>query len=79
MVSEHRRLKFHDDLLASTFSISSAGNGISAISAGFLAQLAAGRLIIEFSSSILHFTVRTFPSLSQIDTAILDLFNLPSL
>lgn len=57
MVSEHRRLKFHDDLLASTFSISSAGNGISAISAGFLAQLAAGRLIFEFSSSLLHFTV----------------------
>lgn len=44
MVSEHRRQKFPDDLLASTFSVASAGNGLMAISAGFLSQMAADRL-----------------------------------
>lgn len=41
MVSEHRRRGFHEDMLASTFSIASAGNGMMAILAGFLAQIAA--------------------------------------
>lgn len=41
MVSEHRRRGFDESLLADTFSIASAGNGLMAISAGYLAQLAA--------------------------------------
>ena len=42
MVSEHRKRGFHEDLLASTFAISSWGNGMMAISAGVLAQIASG-------------------------------------
>lgn len=38
MVSEHRKRGFDDSLLASTFAISSWGNGFVAILAGFLAQ-----------------------------------------
>jgi len=41
MVSEHRKRGFDESLLASTFSIASWGNGVSAILAGFLAQIAA--------------------------------------
>ena len=41
MVTEHRRRGFHEDLLASTFSISSWGSAVSAIIAGFLAQVSA--------------------------------------
>ncbi len=41
MVSEHRRRGFSEDWLASTFSFSSAGNGIMAIGAGICAQIAA--------------------------------------
>lgn len=40
MVSEHRKRGFPEELLASTFAISSWGNGIVAIAAGILAQLA---------------------------------------
>lgn len=43
MVSEHRKRGFDDELLASTFSLASAGNGIVAILAGFVAQIAAGK------------------------------------
>lgn len=42
MVSEHRKLGFEEDLLASTFAISSWGNAFMAICAGFLAQAASG-------------------------------------
>jgi MFS transporter, MFS domain-containing protein family, molybdate-anion transporter len=56
MVSEHRRLQFHEDLLASTFSIASAGNGVMAISAGFLAQVAAGKLTIS-NRFVSHFLI----------------------
>jgi hypothetical protein len=42
MVSEHRKQGYAEELLASTFSIASAGNGLSAIFAGILAQRAAG-------------------------------------
>ena len=38
MVSEHRKLKFNEKLLSSTFAISSWGNGLVAILAGFIAQ-----------------------------------------
>ena len=41
MVTEHRRRGFPEELLASTFSICSWGNGVVAIVAGFLAQIAA--------------------------------------
>jgi hypothetical protein len=42
MVSEHRRQGFGEELLAGTFSVASAGNGIMAILAGLLAQRASG-------------------------------------
>lgn len=42
MVAEHRKRGFPEDWLASTFAISSWGNGLMAIMAGFLAQIAAG-------------------------------------
>lgn len=42
MVTEHRKRGFDESWLASTFSISSWGNGFGAILAGFLAQRAAG-------------------------------------
>lgn len=45
MVSEHHKKGFDESLLASTFSISSAGNGIMAILAGILAQRSSGKLI----------------------------------
>lgn len=38
MVAEHRKLGFKESLLASTFAISSWGNGLVAIGAGFIAQ-----------------------------------------
>ncbi|KAJ8612095.1 hypothetical protein CTAYLR_002422 [Chrysophaeum taylorii] len=41
MVSEHRRRGFDEEWLASTFSLAAAGNGIVAVIAGFLAQVAA--------------------------------------
>jgi hypothetical protein len=41
MVSEHRKKKFHESLLGSTFNISAWGNGLMAIGAGFLAQVSA--------------------------------------
>lgn len=41
MVTEHRRRGFHEDLLSSTFAISSWGSAVSAICAGFLAQVSA--------------------------------------
>lgn len=41
MVTEHRRRGFPEELLASTFGICSWGNGVVAIAAGLLAQLAA--------------------------------------
>ncbi|CAN0136093.1 unnamed protein product [Phaeothamnion confervicola] len=44
MVSEHRRRGFPEDWLASTFSFCTVGNGIVAIVAGVVAQLAADRL-----------------------------------
>jgi MFS family permease len=40
MVSEHRNRGFHENLLTSTFSLSSSGNGLVAIFAGMLAQVA---------------------------------------
>eukprot|EP01038_Epipyxis_sp_PR26KG_P004946 gene4946-6919_t len=40
MVSEHRKRGFDEELLSSTFSIASWGNGFMAIFAGFLAQFA---------------------------------------
>ncbi|KAJ1449697.1 hypothetical protein M885DRAFT_622331 [Pelagophyceae sp. CCMP2097] len=40
MVSEHRRRGFDENLLASTFSLSAAGNGVAAVAAGFVAQYA---------------------------------------
>jgi MFS family permease len=43
MVSEHRKQGFPEELLAGTFSIASAGNGLMAIIAGLLAQRAAGK------------------------------------
>jgi hypothetical protein len=42
MVSEHRKLKFSEELLSSTFSIASWGNGLMAILAGFVAQSVTG-------------------------------------
>jgi MFS family permease len=42
MVSEHRKQGFPEELLAGTFSVASAGNGLMAIIAGLLAQRAAG-------------------------------------
>ena len=42
MVSEHRKRGFPEHLLSSTFSAASWGNGITAIAAGFAAQLASG-------------------------------------
>ena len=42
MVSEHRKRGFDESWLASTFSISSWGNGFGAILAGLMAQVAAG-------------------------------------
>lgn len=42
MVSEHRKRGFSEELLSSTFAIASWGNGVTAIIAGFLAQVAAG-------------------------------------
>lgn len=42
MVSEHRKRGFEESWLASTFGISSWGNGFGAIVAGLLAQVAAG-------------------------------------
>lgn len=45
MVSEHRKRGFEESWLASTFSISSWGNGFGAILAGLLAQVAAGMII----------------------------------
>mmetsp|Transcript_17043 Transcript_17043/g.39894 ORF Transcript_17043/g.39894 Transcript_17043/m.39894 type:complete len:369 (+) Transcript_17043:74-1180(+) len=41
MVTEHRKRKFPDEWLASTYSYSSIGNGLVAILAGVLAQVAA--------------------------------------
>lgn len=41
MVSEHRKRGFHEDLLTSTFSISSWGNGLMAVMAGICAQVSA--------------------------------------
>ena len=40
MVSEHRKRKFPEHLLSSTFAICSWGNGLTAILAGFIAQAA---------------------------------------
>jgi MFS family permease len=40
MVSEHRKKGFPEELLSSTFAIASWGNGVMAIGAGFLAQVA---------------------------------------
>ena len=40
MVSEHRKRGFAEELLGSTFAIASWGNGVMAIGAGFLAQVA---------------------------------------
>jgi hypothetical protein len=42
MVSEHRKRGYDEELLAGTFSLASAGNGIAAITAGLCAQVAAG-------------------------------------
>ncbi|KAG5186125.1 hypothetical protein JKP88DRAFT_269617 [Tribonema minus] len=44
MVSEHRRMGFPEAWLASTFSLATVGNGIVAIIAGIMAQVAADRL-----------------------------------
>ncbi|KAG9415361.1 hypothetical protein AC1031_008803 [Aphanomyces cochlioides] len=41
MVTEHRRRKFHESLLPSTFALASEGNGLVAILAGLVAQVAA--------------------------------------
>ncbi|KAF0764180.1 hypothetical protein AaE_003109 [Aphanomyces astaci] len=41
MVSEHRRQRFPDELLASTFALAAEGNGLVAIVAGVVAQIAA--------------------------------------
>lgn len=53
MVTEHRKRGFDESWLASTFNISSWGNGFGAILAGFLAQGAAGniRLLSRWSCS----------------------------
>lgn len=48
MVSEHRKRGFDESWLASTFSISSWGNGFGAILAGLLAQVAAGIFVVLF-------------------------------
>lgn len=50
MVAEHRKRGFPESLLASTFSISSWGNGFVAIIAGFVAQYATGDLILPLSA-----------------------------
>lgn len=42
MVSEHRKRNFSESLLSSTFAITSWGNGLIAIGAGFLAQISSG-------------------------------------
>jgi len=42
MVAEHRKRKFPEELLSSTFAISSWGNGVVAIIGGILAQVVAG-------------------------------------
>ncbi len=42
VVSEHRKRGFPEHLLSSTFSAASWGNGITAIAAGFAAQVASG-------------------------------------
>ena len=52
MVSEHRKQGYSEDLLAGTFSISSAGNGLMAILAGLVAQRATGQyspLIVQYT------------------------------
>jgi hypothetical protein len=68
MVSEHRKQGYTEDLLAGTFSLSSAGNGLMAILAGLLAQRATGNysplVILSHCSSNLF---------DQILVAILDL------
>ena len=42
MVAEHRKQGFPEEWLTSTFGISSWANGLMAILAGFLAQIASG-------------------------------------
>ena len=59
MVSEHRKRGYPEELLASTFAISSWGNGIMAIIAGLLAQVSAGKIsytlvVIRDHELILH-------------------------
>jgi hypothetical protein len=72
MVSEHRKRGFSEDLLASTFAISSwgeiasfrfyfayyllftTGNGLMAIAAGFVAQVAAGEDVYLVEDASVH-------------------------
>lgn len=49
MVSEHQKKKFPEELLNDTFAIASWGNGIVAIIAGILAQLAYGESTVCLS------------------------------
>lgn len=51
MVSEHRRRGYPEEWLPGTFAISSWGNGIMAIIAGFVAQLCSGNCYPQF---VLH-------------------------
>ncbi|TMW60742.1 hypothetical protein Poli38472_000784 [Pythium oligandrum] len=44
LVTEHRAKGFHDDLLAKTFAIASEGNGLLAVLAGIVAQVAADHM-----------------------------------
>ena len=48
MVSEHRKRGFAEDLLTSTFAISSWGNGVMAICAGIFAQISSGMSSLIF-------------------------------
>ena len=54
MVSEHRKRGFPEEWLAGTFAISSWGNGVVAILAGFLAQIAAGKIVLLINNIIYY-------------------------
>lgn len=56
MVSEHKHLGYKEEWLQDTFAIASWGNGLMAISAGLVAQVAAGMypLVLDHLSSSLY-------------------------
>ena len=84
MVSEHRKRGFPEELLASTFAISSWGNGVVAIMAGVFAQLAAGGFVCRcvdrpFSSPRPHLCLFRSPPVSpQTTPGTLGRFSWPS-